>query len=131
MFRQKGKTTAVSDAVCGIKPLAEEVMEDEKLRGRLLAAASHGLAARRQARSRGRFRQLALNRELHAQVAAMATQLERANKRRQRKRRNRKLVRSAFFAVPVAAVAMPQSRTWIRHQLGGAKDATGALAGSR
>ena len=34
MFRQKGKTTAVSDAVGGIKPLAEEVMEDEKLRRR-------------------------------------------------------------------------------------------------
>ena len=130
MFRQKGKTTAVSDAIGGIAPLAEEVMEDKKLRGRLIAAASHGLAARRQARSRGRLRQLALNRELHAQVAAMATQLERANKRRLRKRRNRKLVRSAFFAVPVAAVAVPQSRTWIREQLGGAKDATGSLAGS-
>ena len=130
MLRRKGKTAAVSDAIGGVAPLAEEVMEDEKLRGRLVAAASHGLAARRQARSSGRFRQLALNRELYVQVAAMATQLERARTQRLRKRRNRKLVRSAFFAVPVAAVAVPQSRTWIRQQLGGAKDATGSLAGT-
>ena len=129
MFRRKRKTAVVRDALGGMAPLAEEVVEDEKLRRRLGTAVAHGLAARREARIRGPFRQLASNGELLAQLGMMVGQLEAANRRRSRKRRNGKLVQSAFFAVPVAAVAVPQRRPWLKERLGGATDATGSLAG--
>jgi uncharacterized membrane protein len=129
MFRKKGKTAAVTEALGEITPLAEEVVQDEKLRRRLGTAFSHGLAAKREARVRGPLWQLASNTALLAHLAEMVSQLEAANRRRQRRRRNRKLVRSAFLAVPIAAVAVPQSRSWLKERLGGAKQATGKLAG--
>lgn len=128
MFRRRGKTAAVTDALDGITPLAEEVVQDEKLRRRLGTALAHGVAATREARL-GRARQLARNGVMLAHLGEMVSQLEAAKQRRTRKRRNRKLMRSLVFAVPVAAVAVPQSRSWLIERLGGAKDATGKLAG--
>ncbi len=128
MFRRRGKTAAVTDALDGITPLAEEVVQDEKLRRRLGTALAHGVAATREARL-GRARQLARNGAMLAHLGEMVSQLEAAKQRRTRKRRNRKLMRSLVFAVPVAAVAVPQSRSWLIERLGGAKDATGKLAG--
>jgi uncharacterized membrane protein len=112
-----------------MRPLAEEVVQDEKLRRRLGTAFSHGLAAKREARVRGPIWQLASNHELRAHLGEMVSQLEAASRRRNRRRRNRKLVQSVFVAVPVAAVAVPQSRSWLKERLGGAKAATGKLAG--
>lgn len=128
MFRRRGKTAAVTDALDGITPLAEEVVQDEKLRRRLGTALAHGVAATREARL-GRARQLARNGAMLAHLGEMVSQLEAAKQRRTRKRRNRKLMRSLVFAVPLAAVAVPQSRSWLIERLGGAKDATGKLAG--
>jgi uncharacterized membrane protein len=130
MFRRKGKTAAVTEALDEITPLAEEVVEDEKLRRRIGAAFSHGLAAKREARVRGRAWQLASNGAVLAHVGAMVRELQRANQRLQRKRRNRRLMRSLLLAVPVAAVLVPQSRSWLRERLGGAKEATGKFAGA-
>ena len=130
MFRRKGKTAAVTEALDGITPLAEEVVQDEKLRRRLGTALAHGLAAKREARFHGRLRQLASNGAMLAHLGAMVGQLEAANQRRNRKRRNRKLMRSLLFAVPVAAVAVPQSRSWLKERLGGAKETTGKFAGA-
>jgi uncharacterized membrane protein len=129
MFRSKGKTAALTEALGEMRPLAEEVVQDEKLRRRLGTAFSHGLAAKREARVRDAIWQLASNHELRAHLGEMVSQLEAANGRRNRRRRNRKLVQSAFVAVPVAAVAVPQSRSWLKERLGGAKAATGKLAG--
>ena len=129
MFRRKGKTAAVTDALDGITPLAEEVVQDEKLRRRLGTALAHGVAATREARFHGRAQQLASNGAMLAHLGAMVSQLEAAKQRRNRKRRNRKLIRSLVLAVPVAAVAVPGSRSWLKERLGGAKDATGKLGG--
>ena len=129
MFRRKGKTAAVTEALGEITPLAEEVAQDEKLRRRLGTAFSHGLAAKREARVRGPIWQLASNTALLAHLAEMVSQLEAANRRRHRKRRNRKLMQSALMAVPVAAVAVPKSRSWLKERLGGAKEMTGKLGG--
>jgi uncharacterized membrane protein len=129
MFRSKGKTAALTEALGEMRPLAEEVVQDEKLRRRLGTAFSHGLAAKREARVRGAIWQLVSNHELRAHLGEMVSQLEAANGRRNRRRRNRKFVQSAFVAVPVAAVAVPQSRSWLKERLGGAKAATGKLAG--
>ena len=130
MFRRRGKAAAVTDALDGITPLAEEVVQDEKLRRRLGTALAHGLAATREARVRGRGRQLARNGAMLAHLGEMVRQLEAAKQRRNRKRRNRKLMRSLVLAVPVAAVAVPQSRSWLKERLGGAKEATGKFAGA-
>jgi uncharacterized membrane protein len=129
MFRRRGKTAAFTDALDGITPLAEEVAQDEKLRRRLGTALAHGLAATREARLRGRARQLAANGAMLAHLGEMVSQLEAAKQRRNRKRRNRKLMRSLVLAVPVAAVAVPQSRSWLKERLGGAKQATGKFGG--
>ena len=130
MFRRKGKTAAVADALDGITPLAEEVAQDEKLRRRLGTALAHGVAATREARFHGRARQLASNGAMLAHLGEMVGQLEAAKQRRNRKRRNRKLIRSLVFAVPVAALAVPQSRSWLKERLGGANEATGKFAGA-
>ena len=137
MFRRKGKTAAVTEALDEIRPLAEEVVEDEKLRRRLGTAFSHGFAAKREARMHGRLGQLASNGAMLAHVGAMVGELQRANQRLRRKRRNRKLIRSLLLTVPVAAVAVPQSRSWLKERLswlkerfGGAKEATGKFAGA-
>ena len=130
MFRRRGKASAVTDALEGMTPLAEEVVEDEKLRRRLGSALSHGLAAKREARIRGPVWQLATNGALLAHLGAMTAELQRANRRRNRKRRNRKLLRSLFVAVPVAAAAVPQSRAWLKQRLGLGKAGTGSLTGA-
>ena len=119
MFRRKSKTAAVTETM-------QMAVEDAKLRQRLGAAAAHALAARRE--TQGRLRQLANNRALHLHLRELVGQLEAANRRRLRKRRNARLMRFAFVPVPVAAVAVPRSRSWIRERLGGAKEATGSLA---
>ena len=130
MFRQKGKTTAVSDAIGGIAPLAEEVMEDKKLRGRLMAAASHGLAARRQARSRGTI-----------PAAGAEPRAARPGGRDGHSARAREQAAAAQAPQPQAGplgVLRGPGRGGggatephlDPEQLGGAKDATGSLAGS-
>ena len=128
MFRRRGKAAAVTDALDGITPLAEEVVQDEKLRRRLGTALAHGVAATREARLQGRARRLASNGVMLAHLGEMVSQLDAAKQRRSRKRRNRKLMRSLVLAVPVAAVAVPQSRSWLKERLGGAKEATGKFA---
>ena len=129
MFRRKGKTAAVAEVLDEITPLAEELVEDEKLRRRLRTAFSHGLAAKREARYHGRVRQLATNGVLLAHVGAMVRELQRANKRLHRKRRNRKLLRSLLFVLPAAAVVVPQSRSWLKERFVGAKEKTDKLSG--
>ena len=59
----------------------------------------------------------------------MVRELQRANKRLHRKRRNRKLLRSLLFALPAAAVAVPQSRSWLKERFVGAKEKTDKLSG--
>ncbi len=130
MFRREGKVAKTVESLGNVAPLAEQLVADEKIRQRLGTALAHGVAARREARSRGQLRQLASNRYLHAHLAEVVGQLSAANARMRRKRRNRRLVRSAFVLAPVAAVAMPQSRSWLLERLGGAKDAYGSMAGS-
>ena len=118
MFRRKGKAATVAETM-------QTAIEDAKLRQRLGVVAAHALAATRE--SRGRLRHLADNRILHRHLRELVGQLEAANRHRLRKRRNARFVRFAFVAVPVAVVAVPRSRSWIRERLGGAKEATGSL----
>ena len=118
MFRRKSKAATVAETM-------QTAIEDAKLRQRLGVAAAHALAATRE--SRGRLRHVADNRVLHRHLRELVGQLEAANRHRLRKRRKARFLRFAFVAVPVVAVAVPRSRSWIRERLGGAKEATGSL----
>jgi uncharacterized membrane protein len=94
-----------------------ELVQDEKLRERLIAAIVAGAAARRRARRRAGMRdfvqRLAADPVFRAQVAEMLTQLQKARRRVERRRshkvRNSVLVLAGFGAAS-AAVAIPSVR---------------------
>ena len=128
MFRRKqSRREAVAEALAGAGPLAGDALEDArhalgdarhalddaKFRKRLDKALAHGLAAKREARPRGRFRQLLGNRRLHRHLQEMTKHLQKASKQVERQRRRRRLARGLLFLAPAALFALPQSRAWL------------------
>jgi uncharacterized membrane protein len=130
MFGRRKRVGALADAVSDISAHAGELVEDKKSRRRLGAAAAHALAAKRDARARGTLAQLATNRQLHGHLLAAVEQLKSANERAQSRRRRRRLLRFGLVLAPATALAVPQSRTWLRQRLSGPKQALGSVVPS-
>ena len=117
MFGRDSGRAAVADAASGLSSYGTELVQDEKLRRRLMAAIVAGAAARRRAKRqagmRGFARRLATDSVLRAQLAEMVVQLQKARrrveKRRSHKVRNSILVLAGFGAAS-AAVSLPSVR---------------------
>ncbi len=117
MFGRNGASTAVADAASELSGYGTTLVEDEKLRERLMAAIVAGAAARRRARRqagvRGFALRLATDPVLRGQLAEMVVQLQKARrrveKRRSHKVRNSLLVLAGFGAAS-AAVSVPSVR---------------------
>ena len=134
MFGRNGARGAVADAVGELSSYGTDVVEDEKLRQRLLAAVVAGVGARqraqRQAGLMGLARRLASDPILRAQAMEMVVQLQKARKRVER-RRSHKLRNSfvllAGFGAASAAVSVPAVRTRVLGLVGGAKERVGSV----
>jgi len=124
MFGRNGARGAVADAADSVTPYAEQLVEDEKLRQRVLAAVGAGLAARQRAKREAGFTgavtRLASDPVLRVQVAEMAFQLRKARKRVDR-RQSHKVRNFTLFLVGVGAVAaaFPSVRRRVSQTLGG------------
>ena len=109
--RMKSATGAASDAVDSVSPYLDQLTNDEKLRGRLLAALGAGLAAHHRARQqlgpRGIATRLGTDPVLRAQLVDAVSQLQKARGRMRKKNKGRKtrvLVCLAGGGLVVAAV---------------------------
>jgi hypothetical protein len=111
MIGRRGRTDTIADAAGAVSAYAE----DERLRERLLAAASAAIAARERARQQASRAatsiRLARDPVLREELAEMTRQLKKAQERAQRKRthklRNRLL---ALVSLAVVAAALPAVR---------------------
>jgi uncharacterized membrane protein len=134
MFGRNGARDAAADAAGELSRYGG-VVEDDKLRERLLAAVAAGLAARQRAKSQSGALGLAvrLSRDplLRAQAVEMLVQLQKAWQRVER-RRSHKLRKSllllAGFGAASAAVSIPAVRERILALVGGAKERVGSGA---
>ncbi len=109
--RMKSAKGAASDAVVSVSPYLDQLTNDEKLRGRLLAALGAGLAAhhrtRQQLGPRGIATRLGTDPVLRAQLVDAVSQLQKARGRMRKKnkgRNTRVLVCLAGGGLVVAAV---------------------------
>jgi uncharacterized membrane protein len=136
MIGRNGARVAVADAAEGLKRYGGDVVADEKLRERLLAALAAGVGAQRRATRQtgvtGTVRRLAGDPVLRAQLTQMLLQLQKARQRVERRRshklRNSVLVLAGFGAAS-AAVAVPAVRDRILGVVGDVRQKVGA-AGS-
>ena len=101
MFRHKNSASeAAADALENVSPYVDRLTHDEKLRARLIAALTAGVAARKRAQQRtglvGLARTLGSDPVLRAQVAEALDQLQKA-KGRLRKSRSHKGRNFLFF----------------------------------
>jgi uncharacterized membrane protein len=125
--RKNGVVADVTDTAAGY---GEQLIEDEKVRNRTIAAIAAALAARERAKRQtglvGLGRRLANDSVLRAQLAEAAAQLQKAQRRAQRKQshklRNTTLVLAGFGAA-TAALAVPAVRTRLQALVRRAKEA--------
>ena len=129
MLGRNGARTAVADAASELSGYGTELVEDEKLRERLMAAIVAGAAARRRAKRqagvRGFARRVATDPVLHAQLAEMVAQLQKAQRRVQRRRSHKvrnSIVLLAGFGAASAAVSIPGVRKRVLRVVGDLKD---------
>jgi len=123
MFKRKqGVADATEEALGAVTPYVDQLATDEKLRQRLAAAITAGLAARQQARRRlgvlGLLGTLASDRILRAQLNEAVTQLQRA--RRRVEKRKSHTTRNWLLIVAgtgIAVAAAPKVRTMILRKL--------------
>ena len=135
MFGRNGARTTVAEAATELSGYGTELVEDEKLRERLLAAVAAGAAARRRARRQagvvGYARRLAEDRVLRAQLLEMFVQLQKARRRVERRRshklRNTVFVLAGFGAASVA-VSVPSVRRRILDLVGDLKEGSQSVA---
>jgi hypothetical protein len=115
------KTTAVRENAAAVAELARQLAADKKFRKQLLRASGHAASANRRIRSRlgllAAFRQIAVDQQLRMEVGQLIAELQAAWERAEKKRRHR-LRKSLLVAVGAgaAAVTLPSSRHWLRHQ---------------
>jgi len=127
MFGKNGARGAVSDAAETVVPYAEQIVEDEKLRQRVLAAVGAGLAARQRAKRQmgfaGAAARVASDPVVRAQVAEMVTQFQKA-RRRVDKNRSHKGRNFVLFVIGIGAVAaaIPGVRRFVKESFGGGSD---------
>jgi uncharacterized membrane protein len=127
MFGKNGARGAVADAAETVAPYAEQIVEDEKLRQRVLAAVGAGLAARQRAKRQlglvGAAARIASDPVVRTQVAEMVTQLQQARRRVDRKRSHK--VRNFFLflvGIGAAAAAFPSVRRLVKETFGDGSD---------
>ena len=136
MFGRNGGRSVVAGAASEVSGYGSELVEDEKLRRRLVAALAAGAAVRRRAKRQagvlGFARRLAEDPVLRAQLMEMFVQLQKARRRVER-RRSHKLRNSVFllagFGAASAAVSMPSVRARILGLVGGLSQSGGKISG--
>ena len=125
--RNKGVSGFASDALETVSPYTDRLAHDEKLRERLVAALTAGVAARnraqRQAGLIGLARRLATDPILRAQLAEAAHQLQKAQGR-VRKGRSHKARNTVLFVTSVGMVvaAVPSLRAFVLDKVRGTDD---------
>ena len=129
MVGRNGARGAVADAAEELTSYGGDVVADEKLRQRLLAALAAGVGAQQRAKQQagvtGMVRRLARDPVLRAQLTEMVVQLQGARQRVGRRRSHRlrnSLVLLAGFGAASAVVAVPSVRERILAVVGGLKD---------
>jgi uncharacterized membrane protein len=135
MFGRNGRGQVLMDAAGEATAYGGDVLKDKKARGRLAAAATAGLAARRRAKRQtgaaGFLRRLAEDPVFRAQVVTMVVSLQqvwqRVERRRSHKLRNLMLVLGGAGAA-TAVVAVPTVRARVLGLVGGTKDRLGSVA---
>lgn len=103
---------------------ARELVADKKFRKQLIAAVSHGKAAKRRARPRvgavAAVARLASDQELQRQLKAMRINAQGAWKRAEKKRSHKlRNILLTLIGAGAAAGAVPQARNWISRKLTG------------
>ena len=125
--RNKGISGLASNALDSVSPFTDRLAHDEKLRERLVAALSAGVAARgraqRQTGAVGVARRLATDSILHAQIKEAAHQLQRAQGR-VRKSQSHKLRNTMLFVTGLGMVlaAVPSLRAFALDKVRGTDD---------
>jgi uncharacterized membrane protein len=138
VFGRKSRSGVVADAAGTAAQYGGQLIEDEKVRNRTLAAIAAAIAARERAKRQtgvvGLGRRLAADPVFRAQVAEVAVQLQKAQRRADRKRshklRNTMLVLAGFGAV-TAAMNVESVREWVFGLLQRGKETAGGVAGGR
>jgi uncharacterized membrane protein len=121
MFGRKRTSSVVADAAGTAAEYGGQLIEDEKVRNRTLAALAAAIAARERAKRQaglvGLGRRLAADPVFRAQLAEAAVHLRKAQRRADRKRghklRNTMLVLAGFGAV-TAAMKVERVREWVQ-----------------
>lgn len=127
MFGRKDATTAASDAIDGASPYIDQLVHDEKLRERLVAAIGAGMAARQRARKQvgllGIATRLGSDPVLRAQLAEVVTQLQKARGRIE-KNRSHKVRNTVLLLTGAGAVvaAIPSLRETVMNKVLGGPD---------
>jgi uncharacterized membrane protein len=136
MFGSNGARTAFADVAGEVSSYGSDVVEDEKLRERLMAAVAAAAAARQRAKRQagviGFAKRLAGDPILLAQVMEMAVQLQKARQRVERRRSHRlrnSLVLLAGFGAASAAVSVPAVRERVLMLVGGVKERASVATG--
>jgi uncharacterized membrane protein len=137
MFGRK-RRSGVADAAGTAAEYGGQLIEDEKVRNRTLAAIAAAIAARERAKQQtglaGLGRRLAADPVFRAQVAEVAVQLQKAQRRADRNRshklRNAMLVLAGFGAV-TAAMKVESLREQVQALLRRGKETAGGIAGGR
>jgi uncharacterized membrane protein len=137
MFGRKRKS-GVADVAGTAAEYGGQLIEDEKVRNRTLAAIAAAIAARERAKQQtglaGLGRRLAADPVFRAQVAEVAVQLQKAQRRADRNRshklRNAMLVLAGFGAV-TAAMKVESLREQVQALLRRGKETAGGIAGGR
>jgi hypothetical protein len=130
MFGRKDATAVASDAVDGASPYIDQLVHDEKLRQRLMAAITAGAAARKRARRQagllGLATRLGTDPVLRAQVAEAVSQLQKA-KGRIEKHRSHKVRNAVLFVTGAGLVvaAVPSLRDAVLDKVMGAPGGPG------
>jgi uncharacterized protein involved in propanediol utilization len=116
MLTRKNASTSLTDAYDTVAPIGEQLVKDQKLRERLIAAVDAGIAARNRAQQQvglaGTARRLSSDPALRADVLEMVAQLREARRRVGAKRSHK--LRNVGLIVAVAAVAAAVSSLWSR-----------------
>jgi uncharacterized membrane protein len=107
MLSRKDAGRTLNDAVGTVTPLGEQLVKDQKLRERLVAALEAGLAARQRAQRQagvvGTARRLGTDPLLRAELLEMVVQLRKARKRVEAKH-SHKLRNASLFVTGVGVV---------------------------
>jgi hypothetical protein len=127
MFGRKNATGVASEAIDGASPYVGQLVHDEKLRERLMAAIAAGAAARKRARRQAGLRGLATrlgsDPVLRAQVVEVVLQLQKA-KGRIEKHRSHKVRNTVLFVTGAGLVvaAVPSLRDAVLDKVMGPPD---------